>query len=53
MYQLMYGMKQEKNEKSVEYKVFPLKVVNEEKSNHFDLLLTTENKKSQRAFNFL
>lgn len=39
----IYGIKQEKTEKSVTHVVFPLNVNDRKKSNYFDLLLISEN----------
>jgi hypothetical protein len=42
----VYGMKQNKKNQII----YPLKVVNEEKSNHYDLLLLCEGNKSHHTF---
>ncbi|KAL4091045.1 hypothetical protein QTP88_025786 [Uroleucon formosanum] len=43
----VFGLKHEKNKK---YIIFPLKVVDEEKKDHFDLLLITDGDKSHYTF---
>lgn len=47
----MFGLKQEKKEKIIIIVVFPLKVVDEEKSDDYDLLLISDDNKSH--FNYI
>jgi hypothetical protein len=46
----VYGLKQRKDQKKVVHNVYPLKVVSEEKSDHFDLLLITDGDKSHYVY---